>query len=90
MWITICLITFYENGKINGKIAFGQSLQDKNARKGWFFMKTYVCEEHVEIALDKAIYENALAPIFKELKEDESLSTTCEYCNLLAVYMVGN
>ncbi|MBL5766587.1 CxxH/CxxC protein [Heyndrickxia sporothermodurans] len=53
-------------------------------------MKAYVCEEHVEIALDQAIYENALAPIFKKLKEDESLSTTCEYCNLPAVYMVGN
>lgn len=53
-------------------------------------MKSYVCEEHVEIALDKAIYENALAPIFKELKEDEFLSTTCEYCDLPAAYMVGN
>lgn len=48
------------------------------------------CKEHVELALDVYVDEYELAPEMKELSGDEKLSTTCEFCQNLAIYVVGN
>lgn len=50
----------------------------------------YCCKEHVELALDVFVDENEIAPILKELTDEEKLSTTCEYCEKQAVYIVAN
>jgi CxxH/CxxC protein (TIGR04129 family) len=49
----------------------------------------YSCEEHVDIALDTIVDEHGTFPILSKLTVD-NLSTTCEYCEKLAVYMVAN
>ncbi|WP_081707828.1 CxxH/CxxC protein [Bacillus massiliigorillae] len=48
------------------------------------------CKEHVELALDVMVDEHEVAPVLTELTEEEKLSTTCEYCNNKAIYVVGN
>lgn len=50
----------------------------------------YCCKEHVEMALDEVVDKYEVAPVMKELKEEEQLSTTCAYCNEKAVYIVAN
>lgn len=47
------------------------------------------CEEHIELALDIVVDEHEVAPIMTKI-EDENLSTTCEFCQNKAVYVVGN
>lgn len=53
-------------------------------------MKIYCCEEHIELALDVLVDETELPPQMELLKEDEKLSTNCEYCRKEAVYLVAN
>lgn len=48
------------------------------------------CKEHVELALDVMVDEYEVAPVLKELTDEEKLSTTCEYCKNNAIYVVGN
>ena len=50
----------------------------------------YCCKEHVELALDVFVDENEIAPVLKELTDEEELSTICEYCEKQAVYIVAN
>ncbi|MGM9924715.1 MAG: CxxH/CxxC protein [Bacillus sp. (in: firmicutes)] len=50
----------------------------------------YCCKEHVELALDVVVDEHEVAPVLRELTEEEKLSTGCEYCNEQAVYVVAN
>ena len=50
----------------------------------------YCCEEHVEIALDKIVFEKEISPILEEIPHEKQLSTACEYCRNTAIYMVGN
>ncbi len=52
-------------------------------------MKIYSCEEHVDIALDTIVDELITIPIMTKIDVD-NLSTTCEYCEKLAVYVVEN
>ncbi len=47
------------------------------------------CEEHIELALDIVVDEHEVAPILTKI-EDANLSTTCEFCQNKAVYVVGN
>ncbi len=47
------------------------------------------CEEHIELALDIVVDEHEVAPIMTKI-EDENLSTTCEFCQNKATYVVGN
>jgi CxxH/CxxC protein (TIGR04129 family) len=49
----------------------------------------YCCEEHVELALDTIVDEHETFPILSKLTGD-NLSTTCEYCQNTAVYVVAN
>lgn len=49
----------------------------------------YSCEEHVEIAIDTIIDEHITFPILSKIAEKE-LSTTCEYCQKQAIYIVAN
>ena len=50
----------------------------------------YCCEEHVELALDVIVDEYETAPTLKIIKEEDEISTTCEYCRNQAVYIVAN
>lgn len=47
------------------------------------------CGDHIELALDIVVDELEVAPIMTKI-EDENLSTTCEFCQNKAVYVVGN
>lgn len=49
----------------------------------------YCCEEHVDQAIDQYINEYKTFPILEKIVKKD-VSTTCEYCRNLAVYMVGN
>ncbi|MBB6454454.1 CxxH/CxxC protein (TIGR04129 family) [Salirhabdus euzebyi] len=53
-------------------------------------MKQYVCEKHVDIAMEKVIDEYETAPIVEKSTENEKLSTNCEYCGGESAYMVAN
>lgn len=49
----------------------------------------YSCEEHVDIALDEVVDKYFTFPVLEKLDVD-NLSTSCEYCQNPAVYMVAN
>ncbi|MGG1675882.1 CxxH/CxxC protein [Neobacillus sp. NRS-1170] len=49
----------------------------------------YCCEEHVDIALDTVVDETETFPVLSKMDVD-NLSTTCEYCQNTAVYIVAN
>lgn len=48
------------------------------------------CEEHIELAIDMYVDEHEIAPEIEKIREINKLSTTCELCANLAVYIVGN
>lgn len=50
----------------------------------------YCCLEHIELALDVIVDEYEVAPKMIELDADDKLSTSCEYCENNAIYVVGN
>lgn len=52
-------------------------------------MKIYCCEECVEIGLDTIVDKCETFPVFSKIDVD-NLSTTCEYCQKPAVYVVAN
>ncbi|MEQ2527883.1 CxxH/CxxC protein [Robertmurraya yapensis] len=49
----------------------------------------YACEEHVDLAIDTIVDEFETFPMLSKV-EGEELSTTCEYCQNTAVYVVAN
>jgi len=49
----------------------------------------YICEEHIEIALDDIVDQYQTYPVLSKISVDKS-STSCEYCEKQAVYMVAN
>ena len=49
----------------------------------------YCCEEHVELALDVVVDEFETFPVLTKVDVD-NLSTTCEYCQNIAMYIVAN
>ena len=49
----------------------------------------YSCEEHVDIALDDIVDEYQTFPVLSKIDVD-NLSTSCEYCQNGAVYIVAN
>lgn len=52
-------------------------------------MLIYCCKEHVELAMDVIIDEYETFPVLMKA-EGEQLSTSCEYCQNDAEYIVGN
>lgn len=50
----------------------------------------YCCKEHVELAMDVIVDEYEVAPKLEQLTDNQDLSTTCEYCNNQAEYLVAN
>ena len=52
-------------------------------------MKIYCCEECVEIGLDTVVDKCETFPILSKIGVD-NLSTTCEYCQKPATYVVAN
>ncbi|GGG28525.1 hypothetical protein GCM10007425_23960 [Lysinibacillus alkalisoli] len=53
-------------------------------------MKKYSCETHIGQALDLFVAEQEDFPIMEKINEEENLSTTCEYCEALAIYIVSS
>lgn len=58
--------------------------------KGVKIMKKYSCETHIGQALDLFVAEQEDFPIMEKINEEENLSTTCEYCEALAIYIVSS
>jgi CxxH/CxxC protein (TIGR04129 family) len=52
--------------------------------------KIICCLEHIELSIDKIVDEFEVPPNIEELSEEKKLSTTCEFCENHAVYMVSN
>lgn len=50
----------------------------------------YSCEEHVDIAIDTVVDEYETFPQLSKISDEERLSTTCEYCQNKAIYLVAN
>ncbi|WP_432353667.1 CxxH/CxxC protein [Sporosarcina sp. A2] len=53
-------------------------------------MKINSCETHINRALDEFVAKEETFPNMETIKNDNELSTTCDYCELLAVYLVTN
>ncbi|MYL34463.1 CxxH/CxxC protein [Pontibacillus yanchengensis] len=53
-------------------------------------MKLYVCQEHVDKAMDVVVDEYETFPRLEPVDEEKSLSTACEYCGERSIYMVAN
>lgn len=49
----------------------------------------YCCEEHIDLALDTIVDEYETFPVMTKMDVD-NLSTACEYCRNMAVYIVAN
>lgn len=48
------------------------------------------CETHVYRALDEVTAETEAFPIMETTNDQEKLSTTCDYCQQAAIYVVSN
>lgn len=53
-------------------------------------MKIHSCETHINRALDDYVAKEETFPNMEPIGEEERLSTTCDYCETLAVYLVTN
>ncbi len=52
-------------------------------------MKIYCCQTHVEHALDMFVAKQNTFPILTKMTEEEKLSTKCEYCEDVSIYLVS-
>ncbi|MBP0724921.1 CxxH/CxxC protein [Bacillus sp. RG28] len=50
----------------------------------------YSCLEHVEFALDDYVDKYNQVPVLNNVEDANKLSTTCEYCQNKAIYIVSN
>lgn len=50
----------------------------------------YSCEEHIDIAIDTIVDDYETFPQLTKVTEEKRLSTTCEYCQNQAIYVVAN
>lgn len=57
--------------------------------KGDGSLKKFCCETHVNHALDVIVAETKEFPIMDKLKDEEKLSTKCDYCEKEAEYIVS-
>lgn len=48
----------------------------------------FACKEHVELAMDHIIDELETAPIIEVVEKEAQLSTTCSFCEQVALYKV--
>lgn len=53
-------------------------------------LKINSCETHINRALDEFVAIEETFPNMKMLKEEEKLSTKCDYCEEAASYLVTN
>ena len=53
-------------------------------------MKINCCQTHIEHALDMFVAKQNTFPILTEISDDEKLSTKCDYCDVVAIYLVAN
>ncbi|MDQ0271931.1 CxxH/CxxC protein [Cytobacillus purgationiresistens] len=50
----------------------------------------YSCEEHIEVAIDTIVDEYETFPKLTKVSDVDNLTTTCEYCQKPAIYIVAN
>jgi CxxH/CxxC protein (TIGR04129 family) len=50
----------------------------------------YACLDHVELALEAVMDETQSAPQLEKVDDVQKLSTACDYCKNLAIYVVTN
>ncbi len=50
----------------------------------------YACDEHVDIALEMIVDRYETAPTLEPIQEEKKISTTCEFCQKQAAYIVAN
>ncbi|MDT8862798.1 CxxH/CxxC protein [Alkalihalobacillus sp. MEB130] len=51
----------------------------------------YACDEHIEVAIDMIVDEVELAPVVEKINEEKApLSTTCSFCESVAIYTVDS
>ncbi|AYC28408.1 CxxH/CxxC protein [Paenisporosarcina cavernae] len=53
-------------------------------------MEFKCCLAHVDTGIDRFVANEKTFPILTELSEQEKLSTTCEFCEEPATYLVAN
>ncbi len=53
-------------------------------------MKIYSCETHINRALDELVAKEETFPNMEPVKNDIKLSTTCDYCEQVPMYVVTN
>ncbi|WP_070808131.1 CxxH/CxxC protein [Halalkalibacter okhensis] len=51
----------------------------------------YACNEHIEVAIDMVVDEAELAPVVEKVEtKKEALSTSCSFCDSVAIYSVDS
>lgn len=65
-------------------------MRGRKDEKGSVLMKIYSCHEHIALALDTIVAEQETFPLFNHLTNKQKQSTTCEYCEDNAIYIVTN
>jgi CxxH/CxxC protein (TIGR04129 family) len=68
---------------------FHDDVVDKSFPQGGMRM-IKCCEEHIDLAIDMYVDEYELAPEINKIEGNTDLSTSCEYCQNRAIYIVGN
>ncbi|WOV89282.1 CxxH/CxxC protein [Sporosarcina oncorhynchi] len=53
-------------------------------------MKRYSCQSHIDQVIEEFITTEETFPILEKIDIDDKLSTTCEYCDTPASYVVAN
>jgi CxxH/CxxC protein (TIGR04129 family) len=48
------------------------------------------CDEHIEWALDDFVDKYSETPLLNKVEKTHNISTTCEYCQNDAIYIVSN
>lgn len=66
------------------------TLWENNNKIGGNNLKINSCETHINRALDEFVAKEETFPNMEPITNEEKLSTTCDYCDTLAVYLVTN
>jgi len=52
--------------------------------------KIVSCDEHIEWALDDFVDKYNETPLLNKVEKTQNISTSCEYCQNDAIYIVSN
>jgi len=66
------------------------SLCENKIKKVGSKMKIYSCQDHIDQALEDFIEKFEAYPIMEMVTDEEKLSTECNYCDNVSLYVVAN